>query len=58
MNRREGEGEERWLLLDDDRVMQVEGDVQNTVITKNAYLLFYKRRQMAGSNVINMTLQG
>ena len=55
-NAREGE-EERWLLLDDERIMQVVGDLSPVVINKNAYLLFYRRRKMAASNVINLTYQ-
>ena len=55
-NAREGE-EERWLLLDDEHIMQVVGDLSPVVINKNAYLLFYRRRKMAASNVINLTYQ-
>ena len=56
-NSREGEPD-RWLLLDDDHIMQVIGDLSTVVINKNAYLLFYKRRKMAASNVINLTYPG
>lgn len=37
--------------------MQVVGDLSPVVINKNAYLLFYRRRKMAASNVINLTYQ-
>ena len=56
-NSREGEPEDRWLLLDDDHVMRVTEEVPSVVVNKNAYLLFYKRRKMAASNVINLTYQ-
>ena len=52
---REGETEERWLLFDDDHIMQVSEDVGHVVVNKNAYLLFYRRRKLAASNVINLT---
>lgn len=52
---REGETEERWLLFDDDHIMQVSEDVGRVVVNKNAYLLFYRRRKLAASNVINLT---
>lgn len=55
VNIAEGEAEDRWLLFDDDHIMQVSEDVAHVVVNKNAYLLFYRRRKLAASNVINMT---
>lgn len=51
----EGETEDHWLLFDDDHIMQVSDDVSQVVVNKNAYLLFYRRRKFATSNVINLT---
>lgn len=47
--------EAKWMLMDDDRLLEVVGDRDSVVRNKNAYLLFYRRRLLAGSNVINLT---
>jgi ubiquitin C-terminal hydrolase len=47
--------EDKWMLMDDDRLLEVVGDRDSVVRNKNAYLLFYRRRLLAGSNVINLT---
>lgn len=50
----EHEGRTRWLLYDDEQVFEVTGDVIRTVVSRNAYLLFYRRRKMASSNLVNL----
>jgi ubiquitin C-terminal hydrolase len=45
----------RWLSYDDDHVMEVTGDVPKMIVSRNAYLLFYKRRKFASSNLVNLT---
>ena len=55
VQRKSQQGEEKWMLMDDDKVLEVAGDSANIVRNKNTYLLFYRRRLLAGSNVINLT---
>lgn len=50
----EAEGNSRWLLFDDEQVFEVTGDASKTVVSRNAYLLFYRRRKMATSNLVNL----
>jgi len=50
----EAEGNSRWLMFDDEQVFEVTGDVAKTVVSRNAYLLFYRRRKMATSNLVNL----
>lgn len=50
----EAEGKTRWLMFDDEQVFEVTGDVSKTVVSRNAYLLFYRRRKMASSNLVNL----
>mmetsp|Transcript_7983 Transcript_7983/g.11781 ORF Transcript_7983/g.11781 Transcript_7983/m.11781 type:complete len:1135 (+) Transcript_7983:1577-4981(+) len=44
-----------WLNFDDEQVLQFRDDPESFLKTKNAYLLFYKRRKFSSSNVINLT---
>jgi len=53
--RKQGQEEDQWMLVDDERLLEVVGDSSSVVRSKNAYLLFYRRRLLAGSNVINLT---
>lgn len=51
----EDEGRTRWLLYDDEQVLELIGDIQKTVVSRNAYLLFYRRRKLSSSNLVNLT---
>jgi ubiquitin C-terminal hydrolase len=42
----------RWFLFDDDVVEEVSS---NKIVSGNAYVLFYKRRKLTPSNIINLT---
>ena len=50
-----GEGADgfRWLHFDDDLVEEVPA---NQLVTEAAYVLFYRRRRLTPSNVINLTV--
>lgn len=43
----------QWLLFDDEYVEEVAAD---EVVSEAAYVLFYRRRQMTSSNIINLTM--
>jgi ubiquitin C-terminal hydrolase/Ca2+-binding EF-hand superfamily protein len=49
-------GASKWVLFDDDHVSEVEGE--QSLLSRNAYLLFYRRRKFSSSNVINLSYQG
>ena len=51
----EFEGHTRWLLYDDEQVLELIGDIQKTVVSRNAYLLLYRRRKLSTSNLVNLT---
>lgn len=42
----------KWLYFDDDKVFQVTGDPEEEIVTKKAYILFYKRQRFRSSNVV------
>ena len=42
----------KWLYFDDDRVFQVTGDIEEEVVTKKAYILFYKRQRFRSGNIL------
>lgn len=42
----------KWLFFDDDRVFQVTGDIEEEIVTKKAYILFYKRQRFRSGNVV------
>ena len=44
---------EKWLFFDDDRVFQVTGDIEEEIVTRKAYILFYKRQRFRSGNVVN-----
>ena len=44
----------KWLLYNDDEVIDVHDDPENLVVNKNAYILFYRRRILAPSIVIEL----
>lgn len=44
---------DKWLLFDDDFVEEIPPD---KVVSELAYVLFYKRRKLTPSNIINMTI--
>jgi ubiquitin C-terminal hydrolase/Ca2+-binding EF-hand superfamily protein len=41
-----------WLYFDDDKVFQVTGEAEEEIVTKKAYILFYKRQRFRSSNVV------
>lgn len=43
----------QWLLFDDEYVQEVSAD---KVVSEAAYVLFYKRKNMTSSNIINLTV--
>jgi ubiquitin C-terminal hydrolase len=45
----------RWLLYDDDQVFEVQGEPGETVVSQDAYLVCYRRRQFTSSNVVNLS---
>lgn len=45
-------GRGRWFLFDDDLVEEVP---PSRIVSSSAYVLFYKRRRLTPSNIINMT---
>jgi len=45
--------DDKWMLFDDDYVEEVPPD---RVVSEMAYVLFYHRRKLTSSNVINMIL--
>ena len=48
------EDNRKWLLYNDDEVIEVLDDPENSVINRNAYILFYRRRILAPSIVIEL----
>ena len=42
----------KWLYFDDDKVFQVTGEPDEEIVTKKAYILFYKRQRFRSSNVV------
>lgn len=44
----------QWIELDDDHLNLID---QETVVSENAYILFYKKRYMKGSNIVNIIYQ-
>eukprot|EP00941_MAST-03F_sp_MAST-3F-sp1_P001377 g1377.t1 len=44
---------EEWYEFDDDRVRKIE---EEEVQSQNAYMLFYRRRSVSGSNLINLAI--
>ena len=45
-----------WLEYDDQRVFQLANNAEGEIVTPKAYVLFYKRKRFASSNVISLTL--
>lgn len=46
--------DQTWLLFDDDHVLEISPEFQDELISKNAYLLFYRRKRFSSSNIINL----
>jgi hypothetical protein len=45
-----------WMCFDDDVVTAVPLDaLESTVVTEAAYVLFYRRRQLTSSNIVNFS---
>jgi ubiquitin carboxyl-terminal hydrolase 4/11/15 len=45
-----------WMCFDDDVVTAVPVDaLESTIVTEAAYVLFYRRRQLTSSNIINLS---
>lgn len=44
--------DEKWLFFDDDRVFQVVGNIEEEIVTKKAYILFYRRQRFGSGNVV------
>ncbi|OMJ92479.1 hypothetical protein SteCoe_4713 [Stentor coeruleus] len=44
-----------WILVDDANIYAMKEDPDTPEVTKNAYMLFYRRRKFSSSNVINLT---
>lgn len=51
----ETEEKSRWLLYDDDHVFEVQGEPNSAVVSRNAYMLFYRRRNFTSSNLVNLS---
>jgi ubiquitin C-terminal hydrolase len=49
------DGKTSWLLYDDEQVLEIIGDPAKTVMNRNAYLLFFRRRKLSTSNLVNLT---
>lgn len=47
-------GKKRWLYYDDDQVYELQDDAKEEVVTRNAYILLYKRHRFSSSNIINL----
>ena len=46
-----------WLLFDDEVVLAVPPDrLEQAIVSENAYLLFYSRRNLTASNVVNLSV--
>jgi ubiquitin C-terminal hydrolase len=43
---------DKWLLFNDDEVMEINEDADSAVVTQNAYILFYKRRNISNSALV------
>lgn len=48
----------KWLYFDDDKVFQVTGDPEEEIVTKKAYILFYKRQRFRSGNVVRAIALG
>lgn len=44
--------DEKWLSFDDERVFQIVGNVEEEIVTKKAYILFYRRQRFGSGNVV------
>ena len=50
----QNEESKAWLLYNDDEVVSVLDEPENTVVNRNAYVLFYRRRILSPSIVIEL----
>lgn len=48
-------GEKKWLYYDDDQVYELQGNIENEIVTRKAYILFYKRQRMSSSSLIQLS---
>ena len=44
----------KWYLYNDDEVLEVHDDPENFVSNRNAYVLFYRKRMLSTSNIIEL----
>jgi ubiquitin carboxyl-terminal hydrolase 4/11/15 len=51
----ETEDRSRWLLYDDDHVYEVQGEPEHAVVSRDAYMLCYRRRHFTSSNLVNLS---
>jgi ubiquitin C-terminal hydrolase len=49
------DNENMWTLVDDVNIYAMNEDPDTLEVSKNAYMLFYRRRKFSSSNVINLT---
>ena len=47
--------EKRWLYYDDDLVYELQGNIENEIVTRKAYILFYRRQRMSSSSLIQLS---
>ena len=43
----------KWLYFNDERVYEVNQDIEKEIITNKAYILFYKRNRFRTGNILN-----
>jgi ubiquitin C-terminal hydrolase/Ca2+-binding EF-hand superfamily protein len=47
--------QKKWLYYDDEHVYELQGNVENEIITRKAYILFYRRQRMSSSSLIQLS---
>lgn len=51
----ESGGQKKWLYYDDDHVYELQGNIENEIVTRKAYILFYRRQRMSSSSLIQLS---
>ena len=46
----------QWVYFDDSKVMEVAGDIASRVVTSDAYILCYKRRELTGRSQVQLLI--
>ena len=47
--------QKKWLYYDDDHVYELQGNLESEIVTRKAYILFYRRQRMSSSSLIQLS---